>query len=114
MSLLLFVVAVLFVILALLLIRKYTSLEFVGHVRLLWRTWSVRLAVLAAAVQAIAASTPQSLLDAWNTLPPDVKGTISPDFMHYISAALMVASFLAQSIRQEKLKNRADKMRGDQ
>lgn len=102
---------VLLAIVVLLLIRKYTSLEFVQHARLVWRMWSVRLAALAAFIQAIAADTPQSLLDAWNSLPPDVKGVISPDTMHHVSGTLMVASFLAQIVRQPRLKERADAMR---
>lgn len=106
-------IVVLAAVVLLLIIRKYTSLEFVQHARLIWRMWSVRLAALAAAIQAIAADTPQSLIDAWNSLPPDVKGVISPDTMHYLSSALMVASFLSQLVRQQKLKARADEMRGN-
>lgn len=107
-------VIVILAIVALLLIRKYTSLEFVQHARLLWRTWSIWLASAGAAIGAVASDTPQSLLDAWNSLPPDIKGALSPQTMHYLSWLLMIMSALAQLIRQPKLKAQADAMRGDQ
>lgn len=43
MKMLIFILLALVAVLVLLLLRKYTRLEFVGHARLLLKTWSVRL-----------------------------------------------------------------------
>lgn len=50
MKLIIFFLLALVVVLTLLLLRKYTRIEFVGHARLLLRTWSVRLGTAGALV----------------------------------------------------------------
>lgn len=100
-------------IIALLLIRKYTNLEFVSHARLLFKAWSVWLGAISAAVTGYMMQFPNAALDAWNSLPPDVKGYIPPNLLGYISPTLMVMAVLAQYVRQNKLKDRADQMRGN-
>jgi hypothetical protein len=45
MKMIIFASLALVAVLVLLLLRKYTRLEFVGHARLLLKTWSVRLAL---------------------------------------------------------------------
>jgi hypothetical protein len=45
MKMIIFALLALVAVLVLLLLRKYTRLEFVGHARLLLKTWSVRLAL---------------------------------------------------------------------
>lgn len=99
-------------IIALLLIRKYTSLEFVAHAKLLFKAWSVWLGAISAAVTGYMMQFPNAALDAWNSLPPDLKSFIPPNLLGYISPTLMVMAVLAQYVRQNKLKDRADQMRG--
>lgn len=50
MKLIIFFLLALVAVLTLLMLRKYTRLEFVGHARLLLRTWSVRLGAAGALV----------------------------------------------------------------
>ncbi|NWA62987.1 hypothetical protein HX773_18950 [Pantoea sp. B9002] len=100
-------------IIVLLLIRKYTSLEFVAHAKLLFKAWSVWLGAISAAVTGYMMQFPNAALDAWNSLPPDVKSFIPPNLLGYISPTLMVMAVLAQYVRQNKLKDRADQMRGN-
>jgi hypothetical protein len=45
MKMIIFALLALVAVLVLLLLRKYTRLEFVGHARLLLKTWSVRWAL---------------------------------------------------------------------
>jgi hypothetical protein len=63
-------------VLVLLLLRKYTRLEFVGHARLLLKTWSVRLGA-AGALVGVWAHIPDAL-HAWAMLPPDIKDILPP------------------------------------
>lgn len=102
---------VLFAVVVLLLIRKYTALEFVEHTRLLWKTWSVWLGSVGAAIGVILLQFPDAALNAWNMLPPDLKSYIPPHILSYISPALMGLAVAAQYVRQSKLKSRADAMR---
>jgi hypothetical protein len=114
MSLLIIILVTLAFIVGLLLIRKYTSVEFVAHARLLWRTWSVWLGSIGAVIGAALLQFPDAALNAWNMLPPDLKSYVPPHILSYISPTLMGLAVAAQYIRQPKLKERAEQMRGDQ
>lgn len=111
MKLILFSAFILSAILALLLIRKYSSLEFVSHARLLFKTWSVWLASAGTALGAFVQSFPDSALQAWAILPPDIKSFLPPNILGFISQAMIVLAVLAQFVRQSKLKDRAGSMR---
>lgn len=113
MTFLVWILIIFAMIIALLLIRKYTSLEFVAHAKLLFKAWSVWLGAISAAVTGYMMQFPNAALDAWNSLPPDLKSFIPPSLLGYISPTLMVMAVLAQYVRQNKLKDRADQMRGN-
>lgn len=113
MTFLVWLLIIFVMIIALLLIRKYTSLEFVAHAKLLFKAWSVWLGAISAAVTGYMMQFPNAALDAWNSLPPDLKSFIPPNLLGYISPTLMVMAVLAQYVRQKKLKDRADQMRGN-
>ena len=111
-----FIVIPLLIILAafiLLMIRKYTHIEFVEHARLLWKTWSVWLGAVGASLGAIFMQFPDAALNAWNSLPPDLKSFVPPHILSYVSPCLMGLAVVAQYVRQPKLKNKADEMRGN-
>ena len=58
MKMIIFALLVLVAVLVLLLLRKYTRLEFVGHASLLLKTWSVKLGAIGALVGVWAQSFP--------------------------------------------------------
>lgn len=103
MSFLLWFIAFLVAIIALLLIRKYTALEFVGHAPLLHKTWSVRLNALAFTIGGWLVAFPDAAMHAWGILPPDIKSILPPNTMQIISYVLIGASVLSQYVRQNKL-----------
>ena len=72
MKMIIFALLVLVAVLVLLLLRKYTRLEFVGHASLLLKTWSVKLGAIGALVGVWAQSFPDAALHAWAVLPPDI------------------------------------------
>ncbi|EOL8851326.1 TPA: hypothetical protein ME917_004933 [Klebsiella pneumoniae] len=108
MKMIIFALLALVVVLVLLLLRKYTRLEFVGHARLLLKTWSVRLGAAGALVGVWAQSFPDAALHAWAMLPPDVKDILPANIVAMISPALVVLAILSQYVRQPKLKEKAD------
>ena len=114
MKLIIFAGFVLLAIIVLLLIRKYSSLEFVSHARLLFKSWSVWLASIGTALGAFVQSFPDAALQAWAILPPDIKGYLPTNILGFISQAMIVLAVLAQFVRQTKLKDRADSMRAPQ
>lgn len=93
-----------------LLIRKYTSLEFVAHAKLLFKTWSVWLASLGSMLSAWAQSFPQSSIDAWNVLPPDVKALLPQNYLGLIGAFMVAMGVIAQFVRQKKLNEQKQQM----
>lgn len=65
MKMIIFALLVVVAVLVLLLLRKYTRLEFVGHASLLLKTWSVKLGAIGALVGVWAQSFPDAALHAW-------------------------------------------------
>ena len=114
MKLIIFFLLALVAVLTLLLLRKYTRLEFVGHARLLLRTWSVRLGTAGALVGVWAQSFPHAALHAWAMLPPDIKNILPPNIVAMISPALVVLAGLSQYVRQPALKDKADEQKEPQ
>ncbi|MDS7879479.1 DUF7940 domain-containing protein [Klebsiella pasteurii] len=114
MTIIFFALLALVAVLFLLLLRKYTRLEFVSHAQLLLKTWSVRLGAAGALVGVWAQSFPDAALHAWAMLPPDIKGILPPNVVAMISPALVVLAILSQYVRQPKLKEKADEQQEPQ
>ena len=105
MKMIIFALLVLVAVLVLLLLRKYTRLEFVGHASLLLKTWSVKLGAIGAQ------SFPDAALHAWAVLPSDIKNILPPNIVALISPALVVLAVLSQYVRQPALKDKADELK---
>ncbi len=114
MKMIIFALLVVVAVLVLLLLRKYTRLEFVAHASLLLETWSVKLGAIGALVGVWAQSFPDAALHAWAMLPPDIKSILPPNIVALISPALVVLSVLSQYVRQPALKDTADKLKESQ
>ncbi|MDE1189456.1 MAG: hypothetical protein PW844_23820 [Pantoea sp.] len=100
---LMFLVAVLTVVIILLLLQRFTTLQFVSHARLLFKTWSVWLASLGSILSAWVQSFPSSALTAWNTLPEDVKAVLPHNYLGLIGAFMVAMGVMAQFVRQKNL-----------
>ena len=98
-----FVIAVLAAVIVMLLLQRFTTLEFVKHARLLFKTWSVWLASLGSMLSAWAQSFPSSALDAWNALPQDIKDILPHNYLGLIGAFMVAMGVLAQFVRQKNL-----------
>jgi hypothetical protein len=93
-------------VLVLLLLRKYTRLEFVVMPGCCLKHG---LSAAAGALVGVwAQSFPDAALHAWAMLPPDIKGILPPNIVAMISPALVVLAILSQYVRQPKLKEKAD------
>ncbi len=109
---LLFLIAVLTAIILLLLLQRFTTLEFVKHARLLFKTWSVWLASLGSMLSAWVQSFPTSALDAWSTLPQDVKDILPHNYLGLIGAFMVAMGVIAQFVRQKSLNEQKKALEG--
>lgn len=97
------ILAVVAAIIVLLLIRKYTSLEFVSHAKLLFKAWSVWLSSAGTLLGIYLLDAPDALLGVWRILPDDLKSVLPVNFSQYLSYVLIALGVIAQFIRQKKL-----------
>lgn len=100
-----FLTAVLTAIIIVLILQRFTTLQFVSHARLLFRTWSVWLASLGSILSAWVQSFPLSALEAWNTLPDDVKSILPHNYLGLVGAFMVAMGVIAQFVRQKNLLN---------
>ncbi|WP_314421841.1 hypothetical protein [Pseudescherichia vulneris] len=91
----------------LLLLQRITSLEFVTHAKLLFKTWSVWLT----SAGAIISTYPDVLLSVWAGLPDDLKQMIPSTWMTlYVGPTLIALGIASQFIRQDKLRREREKL----
>lgn len=100
---LIFLVVVLSAVVALLLLQRYTKLEFVSHARLLFKTWSIWLGTLGTTISAIFYAFPDAAITAWSYLPEDVKSGLPPRLVSFVGPFLMFMALLSQFVKQRKL-----------
>lgn len=106
----LYLSGVVIALLLLLVIRRYSSVKFVLHARLLFKTWSVWLASLGSAISAWVHSFPDSAMQAWQMLPADVKSVIPPNYLGLIGAFMVAMAVMAQFVRQRTLADERQKL----
>ncbi|MXP50605.1 hypothetical protein FD733_18600 [Pantoea sp. Eser] len=99
---LMFLIAVLTAIIILLL-QRFTTLQFVSHARLLFKTWSVWLVSLGSLLSAWAQSFPSAAVDAWSVLPEDVKAILPHNYLGLVGAFMVEMGVIAQFVRQKNL-----------
>lgn len=91
------------IVVLLFIVHHYTSLHFVEHARLLWKTWSVWLTGAGVAMGVYLASSPDALVQAWLMLPPDLKALLPVNVAQYISYAIIALGVISKFIKQPKL-----------
>ncbi|QZA70441.1 hypothetical protein AH03_28 [Erwinia phage AH03] len=111
MKLILIILFFVAVIVCLLLLRKYGKLEFVSHAKLLWKTWSIWLGTAATAFSGYLAFFPDAIREAWNSVPPDMKGYLPSNVLMYIGAIMMGLAVVSQFIRQRKLNAQLEELK---
>lgn len=89
-----------------LLLQRFTSLEFVTHAKLLFKTWSVWLT----SIGAMLSTSPDTLLAIWAGLPDELKQMIPSTWMTYIGPGLIALGVASQFIRQDKLRREREKL----
>lgn len=103
-----FVVPVILLIVTVILLQRFTTLEFVSHAKLLFRTWSVWLGSLGSALSAWAQSFPDAAMNGWQALPEDIKSYLPQNYLGFVGAFMVAMAVIAQFVRQKNLVQRKD------
>ncbi|WP_312836647.1 hypothetical protein [Pantoea sp.] len=112
MTFVIWILIILSVVVVALAARKYTSVEFVAHAKLLFKAWSVWLASIGATLSVFLMSAPDVMLSAWSSLPDEIKNLIPPQWLTYIGPGLVMLGVVSQFIRQKKLLEQKERMDG--
>ena len=99
MTLIIWLAIIAAIVIAFILLQRYTKLEFVAHAKLLFKAWSVWLGTIGATLMA----APDYLLSAWSGLPDELKSLIPSTWLTYIGPTLVFLGVVSQFIRQRKL-----------
>ncbi len=91
------------IVIVLLIVHKYTGLEFVAHAKLLWKTWSMWLIGAGTALGVYLVAAPDALVQVWLMLPADLKAQLPVNVAQYISYVLIALGLVSKFIRQPKL-----------
>lgn len=110
MTFLIFLLIVLALVVVVLLIRKYSSVEFVAHARLLFKAWSVWLASIGSMLSAWVQSFPDAAMNAWQALPPDIKSFLPQNYLGLIGAFMVAMAVMSQFVRQKRLVEKKQQM----
>lgn len=78
------------------------KLTIIPEWRVAWRYWSLRLGILAAAVQSYIYSTPTAVVDAWNALPAEIKGYVPANYLQQVGVGLAIATVVSRIVGQPK------------
>lgn len=103
MKLIIFFMLVLIVAAAVWYFWRHQKLQLVAHARLLIKAWSVWLASIGTVAGATVASFPEASMNAWNSLPEDVKSLLPHNLLSFFGPFLVAMAVIAQFIRQKKL-----------
>ncbi len=103
-----FVVPVILLIVTVILLQRFTTLEFVSHAKLLFRTWSVWLGSMGSALSAWAQSFPDAAMNGWQALPEDIKSYLPQNYLGFVGAFMVAMAVIAQFVRQKNLVQRKD------
>ena len=68
-----------------------------------WRFWSVRLAAIGSALQALLTWWPDAGLALWNSMPVEVKDLLPREAVMTLPLIFFLAAILARLVRQPKL-----------
>lgn len=66
--------------------------------------WSVRIAIINAALLTFITTFPDAALQAWLALPAEFKTFIPPDYLQVISIVLLFVGMIARIVKQSKVK----------
>ena len=108
----LFIGLVTLLVLVVWLFAHFGKVVVVSHARLLFKTWSLWLASAGSVLSAWVQSFPDAAIEAWGSLPQEMKACIPPNFLGMVGALLVAMAVMAQFIRQKKLAQQCDALAG--
>ena len=78
-------------------------MKLIDDARLWWRFWSVRLAAIGSALQALLNWWPEACLALWNAMPAEVNALLPDEALTLLPLLFFLAAIAARLVRQPGL-----------
>lgn len=78
------------------------KIELIDDVRRIWKFFSVWLVVLAGFVQSVFIVAPETILEIWHVLPNELKETIPPQYVQFITVGILITAIIGRAIKQKR------------
>lgn len=79
-----------------------SKIQLIDDVRRIWKFISVWLIVAAGFVQSIFIVAPDTILEIWHVLPQELKDTIPPQYVQFITIIILVFAIVGRAIKQKR------------
>ncbi|CUS06511.1 holin [Acinetobacter phage Loki] len=79
-----------------------SKIQLIDDVRRIWKFISVWLIIVAGFVQSIFIVAPDAILTTWNLLPQELKDTIPPQYVQFITVIILVFAIVGRAIKQKR------------
>lgn len=79
-----------------------SKIQLIDDVRRIWKFISVWLIVAAGFVQSIFIVAPDTILEIWHVLPQELKATIPPQYVQFITIIILVFAIVGRAIKQKR------------
>ena len=79
------------------------NLKLIEQWRLFWRMWSIRFTALGTILLGWITASPDIILNAWLSLPDEIKSYLPQEYLMYITIALFILGMVSRIIKQDKL-----------
>ncbi len=76
--------------------------------KLVGKKWSTWLVAIGGLLEGFLDAFPSAMLYVWNMMPEDLKGTLPPNFGHYIAIGIILFAVPAKMIKQRQLTKPAE------
>lgn len=79
-----------------------SKIQLIDDVRRIWKFISVWLIIAAGFVQSIFIVAPETILEIWHVLPQELKDTIPPQYVQFITIIILVFAIVGRAIKQKR------------
>lgn len=76
------------------------KIQMIDDIRYIWKFVSVWLIALAGLIQSIFIIAPETILSIWAMLPVELKASIPPRYVQFITIGILASAIIGRGIKQ--------------